>query len=219
MLACLLVESDEGVVHDEHAGVCHECLAELQLAQFAAGEEYDVFVEQVAQVEDVVEVLLEGLSLGGVVAVAQVFVLEELAYGGCGAVYLGLVPALLEVVGLVVVASVGVAEGDVLDVVRGEFGLLWREVVDGVWGEEWVGSCYDVHEHGLACGVGAYDGDVFFVVEFEVYGFCHTPGGHTGDAVFYPDNHLILFLFLMAKSFQLLYFVSLTGDFSCMKWQ
>ena len=81
--------------------------------QFAAAQEYDVLIQQVFEMEQLIEALLELSALRGILASQQERLFQLLAHGGCLFVDLHLVPALLQEVGAVVVAPVGIAECNV----------------------------------------------------------------------------------------------------------
>ena len=68
-----------------------------------------------ADVEEVVEVLLHGTTFGGVVAGHVVSLFEQIVDEGRLLVYFLLIPSLLEVV-LSVVVAIGIAEGYVANV-------------------------------------------------------------------------------------------------------
>ena len=68
-------------------------------------------------VEEFVDVLLQGSALWCVFASHLVGFFQLVLYDRRVLVYLELVPALLQEISAVVIASVGVAEGNILDVV------------------------------------------------------------------------------------------------------
>ena len=68
-------------------------------------------------VEEFVDVLLQGSALRSVFACHLVGFFQLVLYDRRVLVYLELVPALLQEISAVVIASVGVAEGNILDVV------------------------------------------------------------------------------------------------------
>ena len=105
----LSVETDVRIVHDEHTGRRHQNTCELELAQFAAGDADDVLVQQMLHMEHLVEPLPQTWNGFG-------NLLQELAYCRGVLVDVVLVPALLQIIGPVVLA-VAVAKGDILEVV------------------------------------------------------------------------------------------------------
>ena len=68
-------------------------------------------------VEELVDVLLQGSALRCVFTGHLVGFFQLVLYDRCILVYLELVPALLQEISAVVIASVGVAEGNILDIV------------------------------------------------------------------------------------------------------
>ena len=68
-------------------------------------------------VEEFVDVLLQGSALRSVFACHLVGFFQLVLYDRRVLVYFELVPALLQEISAVVIASVGVAEGNILDVV------------------------------------------------------------------------------------------------------
>ena len=95
------------------------------------------------------------LSLWRVGACQLVGFFELGGDGRCLLVDLHLVPALLEEIGAIVVAAIGVAEGDILDIVVGGIETVGHHV-----GECRVASGEDIHKHRLAGTVTSDDGDM-----------------------------------------------------------
>ena len=102
--------------------------------------------------EDLIDVLLERSSLRCVLPGQQESLFKLTAHGGCLLVNLHLVPALLQEIGAVVVTAVGVAEGDMLDIIIGLVESIFHHA-----GEHRVTAGNHVHEPGLASSVTAYD--------------------------------------------------------------
>ena len=188
--ACLGVKTNEGVVDDEHLGGGKDGRGEHELAQLAAGEHYDIFVEHGLEVEQLVDVFLEELALGRVVAGEPVGLVELLACGHGSLVNLGLVPALLKEVGAVVVASIGVAERDIFDVVRDELLVCWREVILGVVAQQRMAADKYVDKHRLASSVRAHDGQVLTLEQLKIDGLSHSPCRHACHAVLNVNHFL-----------------------------
>ena len=190
LLASLFVQTYEGVVHYQHSWVAHQRATEHEFSQLAWWEQYDVFVQQIMQVEDIIEVLLKGSPLLCVLAWGEESILKQFATGGSALVYLRLVPPLLQVVCPVVVASVCIAKGDVLYVVWCQSWGLWREVILHILHQQRVGSCQYVNKESFAPSIWSHYGDVLALVQLKVDGLSHPPFRHSGYSVVYLDDRL-----------------------------
>ena len=171
------IESDERVVHDEDSRFAEQRAHEFELPQLTAGEQDDVLIQQVFHREELIEVSLVFAPLGCVVARPHERLLQFRLYGRRLGVYLHLVPPLLQEVGAVVVAAVGITEGDILDIVAHQRLLAGCEVVfDGLRKHRML-ACQHIDKHRLAAAVGSYDGDMLAWLQREVYGLRHRPFG------------------------------------------
>ena len=141
-------------------------------------------------------------ALGCVGAGQQKLLLEECACRGRLLVDVVLVPPLLQVVGGVVVAAIGVSERDVADVVGRQCVGARCEIVDRCAHEERMPADEDIVEHRLATAIRSHDGDVLAVERREVDRVRHTPFGHPCHPLPYADGGLhTRCLFLFTKSF------------------
>ena len=159
-----------------------------------------MLVEQHLHVEHFIKFFLEGLPRGIVFPGTLVGSVELVAHGWRILVYFSLIPALLQVISTVVVATISVTESDILDVVRQALVCARREVVFRVMHKQGVTARKDVDKHRLAATVWSHDGNLLAIVKRKVDRLCHTPLRHAHHAVFYIDNwstHIfIVFLIL-----------------------
>ena len=117
LVAGVGIESDKRIVHDEDTWFREEGRCQLELAQLAAAQQDGVFIEQMLHVEKLVDVLLQCAALRSILARHAVCLFQLILHNRRILVYFQLVPSLLQEIGAVVIASVGVTEGDILDVV------------------------------------------------------------------------------------------------------
>ena len=219
LVARLGIQSDKGILHDEHLRVAEQRSRQLEFSQLAARQQYQILVEQRLHSEQLVDMPLQRPPFRCVLTSQSVGLLQFLPHGGGLLADLHLVPALLQEVSTVVVTSVSVAEGDVLQVV------VW--LVEGVAHHPWerrMPPRDHVYQHRLAAAVPAYDGDVLTLVEYKIDGLCHRPFRLLRDGLsqFYRLHSLsfrllILSWFLFTKSFHPRYFTSLSGLPACIK--
>ena len=92
--------------------------------------------------EELVDMLLKGSALWRVGACQLVGFFELGGDGRCLLVDLHLVPALLEEIGAIVVAAIGVAEGDILDIVVGGIETVGHHV-----GKSGMPTCQYIYKH------------------------------------------------------------------------
>ena len=140
LVSGLCVESDKRVLDDQHPGFGKQIGGELEFAQLTTRQQYDILVKQIIKMEELIDMLLEIPSLRCVLTGQQECLFKLTANGGCLFINLHLVPALLQEIGAVIVAAVGIAEGDVLDVVIG--------LIKGVF--------HHTREHGVTAGDHVY---------------------------------------------------------------
>lgn len=95
--------------------------------------------------KQLVDMLLEGTALWGVGACQLVGFFELGGDGRCLLVDLHLVPSLLQKVSAIVVASIGITEGDILDIVVGGIETVGHHI-----GECGVTPGDDIHKHRFA---------------------------------------------------------------------
>ena len=177
----LSVETDVRIVHDEHTGRRHQDARELELAQFAAGDADDVLVLKMLHMKHLVESLPQaGNGFGNL--------LQELAHSRGVLVDVVLVPALLQIVGAVVL-SVAVAKGDILEIVRHQRALRRREVVADLVEQERVVLREDFHQTGLAGSVVTDHSELHAVLYCEIDRSGHTPHRIPDHTVFNVNNY------------------------------
>ncbi len=109
---------------------------------------------------------------------------EKLSHGGRFLVDVVLVPAQLVIIHAVDVA-IGVAEGDVLDILVVERMFAGREVILYLIHQQGVAPRDHVHQPALSAGIFPHDGYLLSVLEAEVDGMCHAAVGMPRDAVCY----------------------------------
>ena len=129
LVAGVGIESDKRIVHDEDTWLREEGRGQLELAQLAAAQQDGIFIEQMLHVEELVDVLLQCAALGSILARHAVSLFQLILHNRRILVYFQLVPSLLQEIGAVVVASVGVTEGDILDVVAHQRLGAGREII------------------------------------------------------------------------------------------
>ena len=102
--------------------------------------------------EELVEMFLERSSLWRIFASQQKRLFELTANGRCLFVYLHLVPSLLQEIGTIVIASVGVTKRNMFHIVI----RLIERITNHVW-EERMATSYHIYQHTLARTVSTYD--------------------------------------------------------------
>ena len=147
--------------------------------------------------EELVNVLLQFSAFGSILASHLIGFLQFVLHNGRILVYLKLVPSLLQKVGSVVVASVSVAESNILDVVTHERFLAGREIVYGIVHEQRMSAHKNIYQHGFSTTISSHDGDMFALAGCKVDRLCHSPFWHTGHAILNLDNCLHFCLILM----------------------
>ena len=115
LVACLCVESDEGIVHNQYARLFQQGARQLVFACFTAGHQYHILIQQMTDMEELIQVPLHFAAFGSVLSSLEISLFEQLPYGRCLLVYFRLVPSQLQVIRLL--GAIRVAEGDVLDIV------------------------------------------------------------------------------------------------------
>ena len=100
------IQADERIVHDEDAGGGQQGFGELELAQLAATEQDELLAEQRFHLKQAEQLTGQLVVLGAS---------QLLADDGGIVLVVGVPPLLVVIVGIG--AAVGVAKGDVLDVV------------------------------------------------------------------------------------------------------
>ena len=148
-------------------------------------------------VEQLVDVFLQLSALRRIFASHLISLFQLILDDRRVLIYFQLVPALLQEVGAVVVASVGITEGDILDIVAHQGLGTRRKVVIRIVHQQRVSAHKDVHEHRLTSTIGTYDSDMLAVACLEVNWLSHTPFRHTGYAILNTDNLLHLSYFFI----------------------
>ena len=197
VVACRSIETYERVVQYEHPWVCSEHFGHLEFAQFAAAERDDVLRGETVEAEHLGQLLAQSLPLFQLLlpffrqeVLSQpcigilIEALQKLPCGRCILSYVVLIPALLIIIGIVLVA-IGIAEGDVLQVLADESEFAGREVILDFVEEQGIMTCQHLYEPRLPCSIVAHDSDLLTSEYLQVDRLCHPPKRMPGNAVLY----------------------------------
>ena len=197
VVACRSIESNEGVVQDEHYGVRPEHLSHLELSQLSAAKRDDVLRGEPVELEHLGQLLAQSLPL---FQLLLPFFRQEVLSQPCIGILIEalqklpcsrsilcdvvLIPALLIIIGIVLVA-IGIAEGDVLQVLADESEFARREVILNFVEEQGIMTRQYLYEPRLPCSIVAHDSYLLTSEYLQVDGFCHPPKRMPGNAVLY----------------------------------
>ena len=99
---------------------------------------------------------------------------------------LHLIPALLKIVGLIIVTSVCITESNILNVVTHKLLRTWREIILRVVHEQRMPPYDNIGKHRLTTTIRTDDGNVLAIKGLKVNRLCHPPLRHSANAILYP---------------------------------
>ena len=170
--ACHHIQSDERIVDHQHTCPGQQHPDDLKLAQLAAREHDDRFVQHRTDGQQVVQLVAQGR-----VALQPA---EQFAHAR-RILVVTRVPALLVVVFAVFGAVVGFVERDIPDAAARE-AVLQTAVAEGALAQQ------GLDQQRFAAAVGTDDGDMFAAVECEVQRRGETTGSFAQNSVFERDD-------------------------------